>query len=57
VQELIGDRVYDLVIKNNTTVFINQPGKKRPRRQRLRYESQVRCRKTTRFVSQDDIGW
>lgn len=58
VKEFIGDKLYTLVIKGNTVVFINPPGKNCPLYQRNHYrENKVRWRKITRFVSKENIKY
>jgi hypothetical protein len=55
---LRGAVLYTLVIKGNTVVHIDPPGRYNPLYQRAHYrENQVRWRKMKRFVTQEHIEW
>ena len=58
VKEKLGDSVYTLVIKGNTVVSIDPPGKNGALYARANYrENQVRWRKASRFVPDEEIRW
>jgi len=58
VKEKIGGRVYTLVIKGNTVVSIDPPGKYGAFYQRAGYrESQARWKKVRRFAPEEEIRW
>jgi hypothetical protein len=58
VREKLGNVHYTLVIKGNTVVSIDPPGKIGPLYARASYrENQVRWRKARRFVPEEDILW
>jgi hypothetical protein len=57
-QVRMGGADYTLIIKGNTVVFINPPGKYYPLYQRDHYrKNKVRWRKIRRFVSDQRIEW
>jgi hypothetical protein len=58
VREKLGNVNYTLVMKGNTVVSIDPPGKIGPLYARAKYrENQVRWRKARRFVPEEDILW
>jgi DUF1680 family protein len=58
VKEKLGDRVYTLVVKGNTVVSVDPPGKNGALYARANYrENQVRWRKARRFVPEEEIPW
>ncbi len=58
VKETIGGLPYTLIIKGNTVVSIDPPGRNGPLYQRAHYrENQVRWRKVNRFVPEESIVW
>jgi hypothetical protein len=58
VREQMGGREYRLIIKGNTVLAIDPPGKNVPLYQRDRYrETQTRWRNVNRFVSSEWIDW
>jgi len=58
VKEMIGGVLYTLIIKGNTVVSIDPPGKNCPLYHRAHYrENQARWRKIKRFVSEEQIRW
>jgi DUF1680 family protein len=58
VKERMGGAEYTLVIKGNTVVSIDPPGRNVPLYQRGRYrETQTRWRQMNRFVSEGCIDW
>ena len=58
VREKLGDTVYTLVIKGNTVVSVDPPGKNGAIYARANYrENQVRWRKVSRFVPEEEIRW
>ena len=58
VREKLGDVLYTLVMKGNTVVSIDPPGKNGPLYARANYrENQARWRKARRFVPEEDILW
>jgi hypothetical protein len=58
VKEKLGDVLYTLVLKGNTVVSVDPPGKNGPLYARANYrENQARWRKARRFVPEEDILW
>ena len=58
IKETIGGVEYTMVIKGNTVVFIDPPGKIYPTYQRAHYrENKVRWVKRERFVSSRPLHW
>jgi hypothetical protein len=58
VKETIGGLPYTLIIKGNTVVAIDPPGRYGPLYQRAHYrENQARWREVNRFVPQESIVW
>jgi hypothetical protein len=58
VKDKLGDTVYTLVIKGNTVVSIDPPGKNGALYARANYrENQVSWRKVKRFVAEEEIRW
>ena len=58
VNETIGGVDYTLVIKGNTVVLIDPPGKNNPLYQRDHYRTDpTRWYKTSRFVTNEHIQW
>jgi len=58
VREKLGDRSYTLVMKGNTVVSIDPPGKNGALYARASYrENRVHWRKAKRFVAEEEISW
>ena len=58
VKKSIGGKDFTLVVKGNTVVFIDPPGKRRPLYQREHYrKNQVRWREMERFMPKQELNY
>jgi hypothetical protein len=57
IHETIGGVAYELVIRGNTVISIDPPGRNGPLYARSYYREPVRWRKVDRFVPESEIAW